>query len=106
MGGPPELSDADRARAMERAGEVRRIRAEVREALRTGELTLEQVLRRASEEPIAGIKVKAILTAIPGLGKVKSYRLMEQVGIADNRRLRGLGNRQKKALLAALSRGS
>lgn len=87
---------------MARAAEVRRVRAEVREALRTGSLTLAQVLARSDEDPIAGIKVKAILTALPGLGKVKSYRLMERVGIADNRRLRGLGERQKKALLAAI----
>lgn len=103
MTGPPELTDADRARALARAAEVRRVRAEVREALRTGALTLAEVLARADEEPIAGIKVKAILTALPGLGKVKSYRLMEKVGIADNRRLRGLGVRQKRALLAALT---
>lgn len=103
MTGPPELTDADRARAMARAAEVRRVRAEVRESLRTGAMTIAQVLARADEEPIAGIKVKAILTALPGLGKVKSYRLMEAVGIADNRRLRGLGERQKRELLAALS---
>ncbi len=103
MAGPPELTDADRARALDRAAAMRRVRADVREALRTGSLTLAQVLARTNDDGIGGIKVKSVLTALPGLGKVKSFRLMEQVGIADNRRLRGLGPRQKEALLAALS---
>jgi hypothetical protein len=102
MAGPPHLSDEDRARALTKAAEVRRVRAEVREALRTGGLTLSEVLARADEDHIGGIKVKAVLTALPGLGKVKSYRLMEAIGIAENRRLRGLGERQKSALLAAI----
>ena len=79
------------------------MRAEVREALRTGALDLPAILAKTGEEYIGGIKVKTVLTALPGLGKVKSYRLMETLGIAENRRLRGLGPRQKEALLAALS---
>jgi hypothetical protein len=103
MSGPPSLSADDRARALARAGEARRVRAEIREALRRGTLSFGDVLGRIGEEHIGGIKVKAVLTALPGLGKVKSYRLMEAVGIAENRRLRGLGPKQKEALLAALS---
>jgi hypothetical protein len=102
MSGPPELTAEDRARALARAAEVRRVRAEVREALRTGTLTIGDVLARSEDEQIGGIKVKAVLTALPGLGKVKSYRLMESIGIAENRRLRGLGERQKAALRDAL----
>ena len=102
MSVPPQLSADDRARALAKAAEVRRVRAEVREALRTGAMTLADVLQRTGEEHIGGIKVKAVLTALPGLGKVKSYRLMETIGIADNRRLRGLGDRQKSALLDAI----
>jgi hypothetical protein len=102
MAGPPNLSDEDRARALAKAAEVRRVRAEVREALRTGGLSLAEVLDRADEEHIGGIKVKAVLTALPGLGKVKSYRLMEAIGIAENRRVRGLGDRQRAALLDAV----
>jgi len=49
------------------------------------------------------MKVKAVLASLPGLGKVKSHRLMEELEIAENRRVRGLGSRQREALLAALS---
>lgn len=104
MGGPPDLSPEQRALAIERAAAARRVRAEVRESLRTGGIDLAGVLALADrDEVVGGIKVKAILTALPGLGKVKSYRLMERLGIADNRRLRGLGTRQREALLAELS---
>jgi hypothetical protein len=104
MGGnPPQLSDEQRAAALAKAAEARRVRAEVREALGSGEMTLAQVLDRAGDDLIGGIKVKALLTALPGLGKVKSYRLMDRLGISENRRLRGLGRNQKEALLAALS---
>jgi hypothetical protein len=98
---PPYLSPEQRADALAKAAEARRVRAAVREELRTGEATLADVLGRA-DELIAGMKVKAILTALPGLGKVKSFRLMQRLGIADNRRVRGLGTQQRKALLEEL----
>lgn len=102
MTGPPTLSPEQRAAALERAAEARRVRAEVRRALGSGEIGLAEVLDRADDDLVGGIKVKALLTALPGLGKVKSHRLMERLGIAENRRLRGLGTRQKRALLDAL----
>jgi len=88
---------------LEKAAQARRVRAEVREALRTGQMSLTDVLARSEEDMIAGMKVKALLTALPGLGKVKSYRLMERLGIAENRRVRGLGVQQRKALLEELA---
>jgi hypothetical protein len=103
MGDPPSLSPEQRVAALEKAAEARKGRAEVREALRTGRSTLGEVLDRAGEDIVGGMKVKSVLTALPGLGKVKSYRLMETLGIADNRRVRGLGANQRKALLDALS---
>jgi len=101
--GPPILSPEQRAAALEKAAQARRGRAEVREALRTGGASFRDVLDRSGEDVIGGMKVKAVLTALPGLGKVKSYRLMEALGIADNRRMRGLGPNQRKALIDALS---
>jgi hypothetical protein len=100
---PPQLSPEQRAAALEKAAQARRVRAEVREALRTGQMSLTDVLARSEEDMIAGMKVRALLTALPGLGKVKSYRLMERLGIAENRRVRGLGVQQRKALLEELA---
>lgn len=100
---PPARSDQQRFEALAKAAEARRVRAEVREALRVGEMAVADVLDRSDEEFIGGMKVKAMLTALPTLGKIKSIRLMERLEIAENRRVRGLGDRQRAALLAELS---
>lgn len=101
---PPKLTPEARREALEKAARARRERAVVKERLRSGELTLAGVLELADRDELAGgMKVKAVLTSLPGLGKVKSHRLMERLGIPENRRLRGLGAKQREALLSALS---
>lgn len=101
---PPKLTPEARREALEKAAAARRQRALVKERLRGGDLTIGGVLDLADrDELVGGTKVKAVLTSLPGLGKVKSHRLMEELGIPENRRLRGLGPRQREALIAALS---
>ena len=43
-----------------------------------------------------------MLESLPGVGKVKARRLMEEIGIADNRRVQGLGAQQRASLLSHL----
>lgn len=101
---PPQLTDEQRRAALEKAAEARRVRAETKELLKTGSLTFPELLEQAeSDELLAGLKVERVIAAMPGLGRIKAKRLMESVGIAENRRLRGLGDRQKEKLLAELS---
>lgn len=96
----PKMTDEQRAAALERAGEARRVRAEIKQLLKTGSLSLSDVFDRADDDDlVAGIKVSAVVVSMPHMGKVKAKRLLEDLGIADNRRLRGLGARQKEALL-------
>ncbi|HSJ70995.1 MAG TPA: integration host factor, actinobacterial type [Acidimicrobiia bacterium] len=98
------MTDEQRAAALARAGEARRIRAELKELLSTGSLSLEDVLVRADEDPlVAGTKVHAVILALPGMGKISTKRLMEDIGIAENRTLRGLGTNQRAALLDRFS---
>ena len=42
----------------------------------------------------------SVLESLPRVGKVKARRAMEEIGISKNRHLRGLGSRQRAALLA------
>ena len=80
------------------------MRAEVKEQLRSGAIGLREVLDRAAhDEHVDRLKVLSLLESVPGLGKVKSRRLMERLGIAESRRVKGLGPAQREALLAALS---
>ena len=95
--GPPVFTPEQRAAALAKAGEARRLRAEVKELLKTGSVTLVEVLARGeTEDYIGGMKVQSVLESLPGLGKIKTKRLMEELGIASNRRLRGLGDRRAR----------
>ena len=49
------------------------------------------------------MKVLAVLESLPGLGKVKARRLMEEVGISETRRVQGLGDQQRQKLFEKLS---
>lgn len=99
----PQLTPEQRAAALVKAAEARRARAEIKSLLKDGSITFEELVDRTQSDPmVSGMKVKAVLAALPGLGKVKAYRLMEEIGIAENRRLRGLGSRQWAALRDSL----
>ena len=64
---PPELTPEQREAALARAAAARAIRADVRKRLSEGALTFQEVLDEAEEdELVAGMKVKAVLTAVPG----------------------------------------
>jgi hypothetical protein len=104
MAQPPKLTDEQRKQALERAAEARRVRAEAKELLKTGSMTLAELFTKAADdELIAGLKVESLIASMPGTGKIKAKRLMDSVGIAENRRIRGLGDKQKEALLAEFS---
>ncbi len=68
-----------------------------------GSVSLAELLALAETDEIVGkTKVLAVLESLPGVGKVKARRLMEEVGISETRRVRGLGGQQRAALLAAV----
>ncbi len=98
----PQLSAEERKQALEKAKAARTRRAEVRDELKTGKLTLQQVIDM-KEDPIVGrMKVSTLIETLPGFGKAKAEKIMQELQIAESRRLRGLGDRQKAALLERL----
>ncbi len=97
---PPALSPEQRQAALEKAAAARRARAELKERLKIGSLTLAELLEEADKDETVGkTKVLAALEALPGVGKVKARRTMDEIGIAETRRLRGLGREQRAKLL-------
>ena len=44
------------------------------------------------------MRVIDLLQSMPGLGKVRARQMMERLGIAESRRVRGLGVNQVAAL--------
>ncbi len=99
---PPALTPEQRSAALLKAAASRRQRAELKEKLKMGGISLTELLDQATrDEVIAKMKVVAVLESLPGLGKVKARRLMEELGISVQRRLQGLGSNQRGALLKA-----
>ena len=102
---PPALTPEQRQAALQKAAKVRRERAEVKEKLKLGSLSLSELLKRADKDETVGkMKVVSVLESLPGLGKVKARRLMETVGISESRRLQGLGAKQRVELLKETDR--
>ncbi len=100
----PELDDGARREALQKAGEARKIRAEMKQQLKAGEIGLDQVLKRAEHDEVVGkTRVAAVLESMPRIGKVRARRLMERLNISSSRRLRGLGANQRQRLLAEFS---
>ena len=102
---PPALTPEQRQAALQKAAKVRRERADVKEKLKLGSLTLAELLKQAEgDETVGKMKVVSVLESLPGLGKVKARRLMETVGISESRRLQGLGAKQRADLLRSTAR--
>src|SRR6476659_5264160 len=101
---PPSLTPEQRQAALAKAAEARRARAEIKERLKMGSITLAELLQQAdNDDMVAGIKVLAVLESLPGVGKVKARRTMDEVGISETRRVRGLGDQQRSKLLDTFS---
>jgi hypothetical protein len=101
MATPPQLTPEQRAAALVKAGEARAARAEIKARLKMGSMTLAEALE-SDDGNVGKLKVVSMLESLPGVGKVKARRVMEDVEIADNRRVQGLGRQQKMKLLEIL----
>ena len=98
----PQLSAEERQAALEKAKAARIKRAEVRDQLKAGELSLEQVLDMKDDAVVGRMKVSTLIETLSGYGKAKAEKIMKELQIAESRRLRGLGDRQRAALLERL----
>jgi len=100
---PPEV---DRAAASRAAVAARRARAAVKHDIATHRRTPLEVAETAwlpapsdaAPAPEATLRVRELLGSIPGLGPIRVARVMEQLGIAESKRVGGLGSRQRKSL--------
>lgn len=99
----PTLTDEQRKAALEKAAQARHARAELREKVKTGKVSLKEVLD--STDPIAErMKVSDLIESLPGYGKAKAAKIMDELGISATRRVKGLGARQREQLLEALTK--
>ena len=95
----PPLTPEQRAAALEKAAKARKERAEIKNKLKHASTTLPEVLKDGQADDVVGkMKVSALLESMPGVGKVRAKQIMERLGIAESRRVRGLGANQRIAL--------
>ncbi|WP_410570342.1 integration host factor, actinobacterial type [Amycolatopsis sp. cmx-4-61] len=101
----PTLTAEQRQAALAKAAEARKSRSMMLAQLKNGRITLSAVLQRVDdgEEIVRKTRVLATVKALPGIGEVRARQLLEQAEVAENRRLGGLGQKQREALLAAIS---
>lgn len=96
----PILTPEQRQAALAKAAQARQLRAEVKNRLKHSGATLAEVITESRvNEIIAKLRVIDLLQSMPGVGKVRAKEIMSRIGIADSRRLRGLGANQISALL-------
>ena len=101
----PPLTPEQRAAALEKAAAARRARAEVKNRLKYSQGSLGDVIKEGhANEVIGKMKVSALLEALPGVGKVRARQIMEEIGISESRRVRGLGSNQIAALIERFTR--
>ena len=99
----PNQTDEQRRAALEKAAQARHARAELRSKIKDGKISITEILNTVDDPVIDKLKVKDMISSLPGYGAAKVTKIMEELGISDTRRIKGLGTRQKEALIERLS---
>ena len=107
MGAPPHLSPEARMAALAKAAQSRKRRAEIKAKIKRGEFSIDTVLEiAANEDAVAKMRVRELLEALTGVGKVRASALMQRLNISPNRRIAGLGRHQIKELRSEFMKSS
>ena len=95
----PPLTPEQRQAALDKAAASRRERAEVKNRLKNSGASIADVLQQGQHNEVIGkMRVVELLQSVPGLGRVRARQVMQRLGIAESRRVRGLGVKQVAAL--------
>jgi hypothetical protein len=100
----PILTEEQRRQALAKAAEARKARAELKGELKAEKMSLRDVLLKQGDDIVGKMKVSSVLESLPGVGKVRARKIMERLDISATRRVRGLGAKQKDALLSEFSK--
>ena len=98
----PDLTDEQRQAALKKAAEARQKRAELRAKIKSGDMSFADVMAQSADPIVARMKVSTLLESLPGYGKAKAAKIMEELSISESRRVQGLGARQREALMERL----
>jgi hypothetical protein len=94
------MSPEQREAALAKAAEARKVQAEVKEQLKSGELSFKALLSRSEkDQTVAKMRVLAVVQSLPGQNRNRAKALLEELGIDEGRRVKGIGSKQREALL-------
>jgi len=99
----PNLTEEQRKEYLAKAAAARRARAELRKDLKAGKVSFADVMGRIEDPVVARMKVVTLLESLPGYGKARAQAILEEVGIAETRKVQGLGSRQRTELMDLLT---
>ena len=99
----PVRSLDQRMEALKRANDIRVRRAQLKKDLKSGEMSIEQILRDPPEF-VSTAKVFDMLLAVPKFGRVKAARMLNQCRISQSKTIGGLSGRQRQELIALFNR--
>jgi hypothetical protein len=95
----PVITPEQRRELLEKARAARVERTQALAPVKDGRVTLAAVLAD-EDSPLQKAKVRQVLLAVPGIGRVRAEKIMRDIGITDNRRVGGLSPRQRRELAA------
>ena len=101
----PQLSAEERQAALEKAKAARIKRAQVRDDLKNGKLSLQDVLAMKDDPIVGRMKVSTLIETLPGYGKAKAEKIMGELKIAESLASRVLASARKQ-LCSSASRNS
>jgi DNA uptake protein ComE-like DNA-binding protein len=100
----PQHTDEQRKEFLAKAAEMRKKRAQLRKDLKEGNVSPLDLLSKAKDPVIGKMKVVTFLESLPGFGKARAASVMSEIGIAETRKVQGIGSRQLEELKALLSK--
>lgn len=94
------IPETDRAAASRAAVAARRARAELKQRIRSGELSPLSVLHLSHDRESAAftLRITDFLLTLPAIGKIKMPIILGTLEISERKRLGGLGKRQRAIL--------
>lgn len=95
------LGLSQRLAALDRANEIRVVRAQLKRDLKAGRVNVLDVLENPPES-VHTMKVMDLLLATPKFGRVKAAGLLQHAMMPSSKSLGGMSCRQRDALIAAI----
>lgn len=103
---PPALSLEQRQAALEKGLVVRRAQSDFKKGLKDGSVStadpLGLIVKMQQDDALSRLYVRVFLEAWPGFGKITAKKYIDQLKIAPNRRMKGLGREQREELAKVL----